>query len=234
VPTLRTTHRSEKFYVFFAWLLLGLVIVGFGSKAVFDSEGLPPLTWLHNVHAVAMLAWFGLFALQPTLIQRGRTDLHRTFGLLSPLVVITFIGFAVPIALLNWNRVGDPLIITANSINLTFFMVLYGSALSWRKSPAVHKRLMIYAALLLMGPALGRIAEVFDRPPESIAPLIFALMLAPVVRDFVADRSVHAATWIGFALTVITIPLILGLGGSEVWAALLENVLGPPGADASH
>jgi len=54
------------------------------------------------------------------------------------------------------------------------------------------------------------------------------------IHGFVADRRVHAATGVGFALAVITIPLILGLGASEAWAALLENVLGPPGSDASH
>lgn len=227
-----TGRRGETFFVSFAWLLLGLVIIGFGSKAVFDTENLPPLTWLHHAHAVAMLAWFGLLALQPTLIQRGRHDLHRSLGLLSPLVVIVFIGFAIPIALLNWHRVGEPLIITANSINLTFFVVLYSAAFIWRKVPAAHKRLMTYAALLLMGPALGRIAEIFDRPPESVAPLIFALQLAPVIRDLVADRRVHPATWIGFAVTVVTIPLILGLGGSESWASFLSDVLGPPGTQS--
>lgn len=227
MPT--ASHRTEKFFVVFAWLVLGLVVIGFGSKAVFDTENLPPLTWLHHAHALSMLAWFGLFALQPTLISRGRTDLHRTFGLLSPIVVVVFIGFAIPISLLNWQRIGEPLIITANSINLTFFVVLYTAALSWRKTPAVHKRLMIYAALLLIGPALGRIAEVFDRPPESIAPLIFALQLAPVIRDFVVDRRVHPATWTGFAVTVATIPLILGLGGSEAWAEFLARLLGPAG-----
>lgn len=54
-----------------------------------------------------------------------------------------------------------------------------------------------------------------------------------MVRDFVADRRIQPATWIGFAVTVITIPLILGLGASEAWAAVLEDVLGPPGTQAS-
>lgn len=143
-------------------------------------------------------------------VRRGETFFVSFAWLLPGLAVI---GFAVPIALLNWHRVGEPLIITANSINLTFFMGLYGAAFAWRRTPAVHKRLMTYAALLLIGPALGRIAEVFGQPPESIAPLIFGLQLAPMIRDYVADRRVHPAAWVGFAVTVFTIPLILGLGG---------------------
>jgi hypothetical protein len=205
------------------------VIASFGAKAVFDTKDLPPLTWLHHFHAVAMLSWFALFALQPTLIQRGKPGVHRLLGSLSPLVVIAFIGFAVPITLLNWERIGDPLIVTANAVNLVFFLVLYAAAIHWRDRPAAHKRLMLFATVMLMGPAAGRVPELFDASPMLAVPIILALQLAPLVHDLVVHRRVHPATWFGIALVLAAVVLILGLSGLETWIAFLERLLGPRG-----
>jgi hypothetical protein len=220
---------SEPFFTTFAWFLLLFVFASFGAKAIFDTDDLPPLTMLHHAHALAMLAWFALFALQPTLVRRGRVQAHRALGRLSPLVVLAFIGFALPIAQLNWVRIGDPLIVTANSVNLSLFLGLYIAAIVRRRDPASHKRLMVYATLMLMGPAAGRIPELFDQTPMLAVPIIFTLQLAPLAHDLLAHRRVHPATWVGFTLVLVAIALILGLSGSAAWVQLIETVLGPPG-----
>ncbi|GGD15305.1 hypothetical protein [Aquisalinus flavus] len=222
------SERGERFFLYFPWLILVTVIASFGAKAVFDADGLPPLTPLHHFHAVAMLAWFFLFALQPTLIHSGRVSLHRRLGQFSPLIVLAFIGFAIPISLLNWGRMGDPLIITANGVNLTLFLGLYISAIVYRRRADTHKRLMTYATLTLMGPAFGRIPEIFDQSPVLAVPFVFGYMLAPLVRDLIVRRSIHPATGIGFAILFAAIPVILGLSGMEGWASFLTSVLGPP------
>jgi len=214
----------------FAWFLLAFVVISFGSKALFDSKDLPPLTWLHHCHAVAMLSWFALFALQPTLIERRKIALHRLLGRLSPLVVVAFIGFALPIAQLNWERSGDPLIVTANGVNLVFFIALYSAALVWRGNAAAHKRLMVYATLMLIGPAAGRIPELFDRSPMLTVPIVLSLQLTPLVHDLIVHRRVHPATWFGMAMVLVAIVVILGVSGSEAWIALLERFMGPRGA----
>jgi len=224
----KTINNREPFFRYFAWFLLGVVIASFGGKAVFDTEGLPPITYLHHLHSVAMLSWFLLFAAQPTLIHLGKLRAHRLLGKLSPLVVLIFLSFSVMISQLNWHRQGDPLIITANSVNLTLFIGFYISAILWRGSAAAHKRLMLYATITLMGPAYSRIPEIFDQSPLLVVPLMLGTLIAPVVHDIIVHRRVHPATWVGFALMVATIPVMHGLSGSPAWAAFLENVLGAP------
>lgn len=221
--------RREPFFLYFAWFLLLMVIVCFGGKAVFDTDDLPPLTYLHHLHAVAMLSWFVLFAVQPTLIQLGKTGLHRLLGKLSPLVVIVFMTFSLMISRLNWERVGEPLIVTANGVNVILFTGFYVAAIAWRRHAAAHKRLMVYATIMLMGPAAGRLPEIFDASPFLAAPLVLALQLAPLVHDLVVRRRAHPATWAGSALSILTIPIIIGLSGSPAWAAMLENILGAAG-----
>lgn len=223
---------GEPFFRYFAWVILLTVIACFGAKAIFDSEDLPPITTLHHVHAVSMLSWFVLFAVQPTLIHLGKVRVHRLLGALSPLIVLAFFSFAISISLLNWGRMGAVLIVTANGINLAIFLGLYLAAITLRRHAAAHKRLMLYASLSMMGPAFGRIPEIFDQSPFLAVPFVFAYQLAPPVHDFVKYRRVHPATWIGFGLLLAAIPAIVGLSGSESWAAVLESVLGPRGGTA--
>lgn len=74
-----------------------------------------------------------LFAVQATLIQRGNYATHRLLGRLSPLLVLAFFSFALPISVLNWQRMGFALIPTANGVNLLLFLGLYLSAIAWRR-----------------------------------------------------------------------------------------------------
>lgn len=225
--TLYNKHE-ESFFFYYAWFILFFVIACFGAKAIFDPEGLPPITNLHHFHALTMLSWFFLFALQPTLIRFEKIKLHKSIGQLSPIVVIAFIGFSVPISLLNWDRTGWPMIITANSVNLTIFISLYVFAIIKRQQAATHKRLMLYATISLLGPAAGRIPEIFDQSPFMSVPIIMALQLAPLVHDKIVHRKIHKATWIGFIIMLSTIPIIVGLSESEAWKEILINLLGHP------
>lgn len=226
-------HPPERFFPIFAWILLLTVIVCFGAKAIFDGEDLPPITWLHHAHALTMLSWFVLFAVQATLVQRGQIPAHRLLGRLSPLVVLAFIGCALPISLLNWQRMGFALIPTANGVNLILFLGLYLAAIAWRRNTPAHKRLMLYATLPMMGPAFGRIPEIFDITPVAAVPFVLGYQLAPLIHDRWVHGRVHPASWVGFALALAAIPLILGLSESAAWTNLLEQLLGPGGSMAA-
>lgn len=219
---------SEPFFRHFAWLILITVVICFGAKAVFDTADLPPITPLHHLHALSMLAWFALFAIQPTLIDRGHRHLHRSLGRWSPVLVVVMLALGVQISLLNWQRIGFPLIPAANLVNLLLFIGLYSAALIYRRAPATHKRLMLYATLAMTGPAFGRIPELFDAEPVMAVPLILAYQIAPVLHDFLVHRRVHPASWTGFGLMLAAVPVILGLAGSAEWAEFLTRVLGPP------
>lgn len=224
-----TLPVAEPFFPRFAWLILFTVIACFGAKAIFDADDLPPITPLHHLHAVSMLGWFVLFAIQPTLIQRGHVRAHRLLGRLSPLLVLVFMVLAVQISILNWQRMGFALVPTANGVNLILFGILYLAAISWRRNTAAHKRLMLYATLAMMGPAFGRIPETLDLSPMLAILPVLAYQLAPAVHDWRRYRRVHPATLAGLGLVLLAIPVILTLSESAAWASMLEAVMGPRG-----
>jgi len=217
---------KDKFYLYYPWFLFIFVMLAFPAKAIFTPELLPPIGPIHHIHALSMGAWFAMLVLQPTLIQNSRNDLHKLFGKLSVLLVVIFLVVSLVISKMNWDRTQEAMIVTANAINLVLFTGFYSSAIYFRHQIETHKRLMIFATVSIMGPAVGRIPEILDKPPESIAPLFLILPLAPLVNDLIKTRRAHPATIVGVILLVSTIPLILYLSSSADWHGFLVDVLG--------
>lgn len=218
--------QPQAFYVSFAWVILGFVVISFVGKALFDAKDLPPITPLHHAHALTMGAWFVLTAAQATLAFTGRIGAHRALGRLSPLVVIGFIAFALPISKLNWDRMGEPLIITANAVNLMMFLALYGAAIALRRDTASHQRLMMFASLSILGPAAGRIPEIFDASPFLALPLLLIFQGAMIGCDLIVEKRLHPATLAGAASFVLAIALVVTLSDAPAWRAFLERALG--------
>jgi len=198
-----TAQKRDDFFFYFAWFILAFVVCSFLGKALFDTKDLPPLTLVHHFHALAMGSWFVLFAVQPTLVRMSKVDLHRLLGKLSPLFVLVFIFFAVKISILNWHRMSDPLIPTANYINLILFIGLYGAAIYHRAKPATHKRLMTYASLILL-----------------------VLQVVPLIHDIIVEKRVHPATIAGLVAVLAATPIILVLSGFPPWINFLGVMMG--------
>ncbi len=98
------------------------------------------------------------------------------------------------------------------------FAALLGAAVIYRNRVDIHKRLMLCASLLLMGPALSRISMssllggdggVFD----DVA--IIALIAALLAYDFVTRRKAHIATILG--VIVVLARRYVAINESEFW-----------------
>ena len=225
-----STANNTAFFAYYAWTLFILVVLCFGGKALIDPEGLPVIIPLHHFHAVAMLSWVVLFALQATFMHQGHRDWHRLLGRLSPLLVVTFVTFAVAISLLNWEKTGGALIITVNALNLLLFLIYYTTGIVCRKRTAAHMRWMLYATLILMGPAIGRLPEIFGWSPFMAVPGLLLLQLIPLIHDKWVHGRIHPVCWVGFLVFLITVPLIVSLSESAGWYRFLTSLLGDPGA----
>lgn len=222
------TVQNSAFFAGYAWALFILVVLCFGGKALFDPDGLPTIIPLHHFHAVAMLAWFVLFAVQATLIHQGQQRWHRLLGRISPLVVTCLLAFAIAISLLNWEKTGRTLIITVNALNLFLFLSYYTAGIIYRKRTRAHMRLMLYATLILMGPAIGRLPEIFDLSPFMAVPGLLLLQVIPLIHDKWVNGKIHPVCWMGFLVFLVTVPMIVSLSDSAAWKALLVSVLGSP------
>ena len=201
--------------VLFAIVLTGFARTFYLRPLFFDRTLNLTLTW----HGVVLTAWFGFVALQAILALTRRRSWHVRLAWLG---VPTVLGVIVTGTLVNLNvargieSASSPenMFVWANFMSLVSFVMLVSAGVKYRRSPAAHQRLMLFASLSIIGPAFAR----FAFWPIVGLGLTFApgardcgmvvLMLIAVVYDLMYFRRVLPVTLAGLA-GVIT-PLIAG------------------------
>ncbi len=215
-------RTANRYFQVMSIVLLVIVLTGFSRTFFLRSLfQVPPLALHVYAHALVMTGWFALFFVQTSLVAAGRTDLHRQLGILGAvwallLVVVTSITALGLPAHFKVDQVpnGIPMtrdgmigIVWGNFGSMLFFSGLVITALALRRRPDTHKRLMLVASMVLVGPALGRyVAYLNIWKAASSVPLvatvllivtvitIFALPLTLVAHDLRTARRLHPAT----------------------------------------
>lgn len=211
-------RRRSRFWFVYAMILFGLLLAGFSRtffvRGLFFDEPLPPILVAHGVLGTA---WFLLLLVQTGLMASGRRRLHfrvgaaGTVAILAVAVVglVTVVG-VYPRSLAHALATGEPADpdvlssperyaqVARDSLGFVAFVGLAAAALALRRRPAVHKRLMMLASLMLLSAAIGRI---FQWPALAVIPpaagffaTLVVLLALPAVRDRVAEGRIHP-TW---------------------------------------
>ncbi len=220
---------TRLFFVGFAIVSVALVVAGFSrtffvpvAHGTFDG----PLTLY--VHASFFLAWISLLVAQASLAYSRNLGLHRRLGLFSLVLIpaMTVSGIAVSLwATARDLKSGQGDVALAFLLGLfmdvTAFAVLATLAVAMRRRAQVHKRLIVFATLALLGPALIRIPII-----EGLTtPIFIALLLSVVVYDLLSLRRVHAATiWGGGGLFVSGL-LQVPLGETTLWLSAAKRIM---------
>ncbi len=207
-------RARSRFFLVTAALMTLIVFLGFLPsfylRPHFRTQPLP----LHLiVHGVIMTAWQLLFLAQTILVARRRTDLHRRLGVvgvgLAALVVVTgIVATVLQPARLAEAGVTLPfpveLLVIGNLFGFCLFSGLVAAAFWRRRDAPSHKRLIFWACVVTLGPALtpardlgAMIAPFFPAmfPPEIA--LGWIAWIALLLHDWRTVRSFHPVTIIG-------------------------------------
>lgn len=209
--------------------LLLLVLLGF-SKSFF----LRPWFDTYEVHSYvlwhggAMTAWFVWLVMQSWWIASQRTAHHRRMGLIGVAIAgvavasAAWVNFAM---LLRARRAGRDIqadllswadVLWSNFAPILIFSILFVGAVALRRRREVHGRLVLFASIALVDPALARVSimpdiEILGSTLNTIVfPLgmMAALPLAVLVWDWRRDSKIHIATWCGLLAVWGLIPAI--------------------------
>jgi len=240
-PQMRKNIFVERwFFVGMAIVMIATSIAGFGPALVNPVGRRAPLSMLAAVHGVVFLAWLLLFLAQSLLVATRRVKWHRRLGLASTFVLAAMLplGYAATIAMTRRGfdlsgdlhidphpRAGVPLELDAltgsifNFAYLATFAILAIAAICYRRQPAIHKRLMLFANIALIGAPVGHIlghANVLT-PATVMIPLAMFL-LAAVARDYLVERRIHPLT-AGLAIALFISQPVQGalIGPSPIW-----------------
>jgi uncharacterized membrane protein YozB (DUF420 family) len=217
----------------------GVILLGF-ARTYYLKEffGTPPLPWLVHLHGALMTAWLALFAAQTTLVEKGRTDIHRRLGVAGALLAaaIVLVGPMVAVYAVRSGHstagaatpTGNPLAFMVVPFgDIAVFAILVGAALFYRRRPQLHKRLMLVAVIAILPPGVARWP--FHFLPRS--PLLFfgfpdLVLIGCILYDFVKTRRLSPAFLWGGLLLIASHPLRLMFSGTAAWMSFAHWITG--------
>jgi hypothetical protein len=175
-------HVANPDRVFFSivglWFV-ALTVTGFWQS--FYYRTLPePLPTHQIVHGVVYSAWVGLFFVQALLISTKRVRWHRAIGTASVLLLCLMIPVGFRVVLIK-TMAGLKSVDEAgfNLAELTLGFAFALAGLAKRRQPLVHKRLMMFATLMLTVAAADRVAIVLGL--EEVRTFRKCLAVAPAI-----------------------------------------------------
>ena len=242
-----TTARARlsaerRFYSWMAAMMIVVVLIGFGPS--FYLRGVvpsyprpnPSLSPMVLLHGLAFTLWLLVFWAQTALLAADRRDLHMRLGLFGMALAVLLIPIMYLVAVWQVARANQPPFTTALAWTAVPLAAIPSYALliwlgwSRRRQAQVHKRLMLGAALILVGgPAIGR----FPIAPPTMAghivqQTIGCLLFLPLLWwDRKTLGRFHWASVLGFALAVASaaVPdVLMVMPGWETVAARLPGV----------
>ena len=222
----RSPAREHLFYSGLALAYALTVFVGFSRtyylKGIFGS---PHLSWLFHLHGVVFTAWTLFFVFQTALVAAGRTNVHRRIGWIGAIFAASIVVFGalltihvVRIGYSAGTRQMPGLLLINGIVDLVLFCLFFGLALLLRHRSAIHKRLMVFAMLCVILPAIGRLPI----PPGMIGWTIFAFSLAGLIYDAISTRRIYLTNVICVLLINICSPLRFVIAENRTWHKFTE------------
>ena len=217
-------QRRTSFFNAMAVALLLVVVVGFAPtfflRHFFDVPRVPGYVLLHGV---VMTAWFAWLLVQSTLIRTNRIRLHRRMGVAGIALAATVLVMGLTATIGGVTRVSEadaralvPLF-WLNLCLLLDFLLCASAAFVWRRQPEVHKRLMMFASINLIGPAFGRIAQwpAFAGLGGFINAMPAFFIVAMVAHDIIERRRLHLVTGVVGGAILASLAVAGLIGNSE-------------------
>lgn len=195
-------HKT-RFFVAIGLIGLFAALTGFSTTFLIPlGEGRFKAPFIIYVHALLAFSWILLFITQSLLIKKNKLKQHRRLSFAGIFVAIGITATFVPVGLYQVEKelaqgIGptatSSLVGTITSALIFISLVLAGFLK--QRQPAIHKRLMLLATILLLWPAWFRFRHIF--PPIPNPEIWFAIVLADslivvaILWDKIRHRAVH-------------------------------------------
>lgn len=237
--TMATRRAVNTDRIFFpAMCVLILVTVWLGFSKTYYAAGMIhaklPSPVIH-VHAIAFTLWLLTLVVQTALVSAKKVQVHKRLGLwgfgLAVLMVVLGLmaatnslhrGFAPPGSGL------DPRTFYVVPItDMLIFSTFVAWAYSARRRPVEHKRLIMFASIILLEAAIGRF-------PYTIAPMgpmtqnliLFSFLVVMMAYDLVTLKNIHRVTLISSLSIIVIVLARIPLAQTSPWLKFAEMIRG--------
>lgn len=232
-PAAAKRRAEHLFFSGLALLMLATVYIGF-ARTYFNA-GLFAAPLPHpiiHVHGAAFTLWILLLVTQTSLVNAGRTDLHRKLGVAGFVLACLMVVLGVLAAINGLERDAHP----PGIDGLTFFMipmsamVVFGVLVyfAWRmrRDPASHKRLLIFATTEILLAATAR-WPVYHTAPNLLPALLttYVFIVALMLFDLWSLHRIHKVTGVVSVAMIVFHQVRMPIAFSGPWHAFAGWVL---------
>jgi hypothetical protein len=226
-PVRRSVNPDRIFFP--AMCLLILVTVWLGFAPTYYAAGMVranlPAPIIH-VHAIAFTLWLLTLIVQTGLVSVKKVQIHRKlglwgFGLATVMVILGLMAgtnslrrdFAPPGSGL------DPKVFYISPVTgMLLFAMFVGWAYAARRRPVEHKRLILFATLILLDAAIGRFPQtITPMGPITMCFILIGLMVPILAYDLATFRKINRVTMISFMVIVVWLFVRIPLGMTSPW-----------------
>ena len=223
---------SDSFYVRMGIVLILLIFAGFIPFITAKQGTDDTMSQLLMLHGILTFGWFVLFLYQASLIPKKSLKLHMALGKSSLLLVAAIVATGLMVTQHSFDigsSSATPFtpehFILLPLIDITGFIIFYSLAFANRKQASTHKHYMLLTGIVIMDPAIARLALTIGFMPIGLL-IHFGLIGAMIFYDRKTDNSVHIATKLGLGFLVLRYALIFLVGPTESWAKFAHMLLG--------
>lgn len=226
-PVVISYPWDRKFYTGMAIAMLLTVLVGFAPTYYLTPVmGGPSFVPLTHLHAALFSSWVVLFMVQTSLVAARKVAAHRRLGIAGAILALSMVVIGASTAIAAAARGGSisapqdippRVFLVVPLFDVAVFGTLVGSALYLRRNKEAHKRLMLVAYSAILTAAIARWPLIQPMGVLAFFAITDLFIVAGAVYDYRTRGRVHPAYIYGGLLLVISQPLRLFVGGTEVW-----------------
>jgi hypothetical protein len=236
----RAAIADTRFFVVMAFVMSAIIIAGFLFNLAMGRSSFD-LPLAYHVHGAIFMGWIALYLAQHVTIASGQVALHRRLGKLAYLWVPVMVAAGCLIIVVSARRTGGPFFFAQNEflVSNTIGLFTFGGLVIWalrrQRHTGWHRRLMLVAMSILLGPGLGRLLPMPLFMPNAWTIGILITFLFPVI-GMIADKRrighVHPAYWWGMGINVGLFVASMVLAYTPTGYAVTEWVVaGTPGGE---
>ena len=228
----KTTRLPDRIFFSLAGVwFVALTFVGFSPTFYF--RALPePLPTHQIIHGVVYSVWVVLFLVQALLISTHRVRWHISLGIAAAFLLILMIPVGFNVVLVK-TAAGLKSVDEAgfNLTGLTLGFSFAFAGLAYRRRPLVHKRLMLFATLMLTIAAADRVALVLGleevrlfRKLLAVTPAIALVGYDALFRRRILLLSLSALALIWLVVWFIISDIVFMRPAGEVLIRVLTKI----------
>jgi hypothetical protein len=215
-------------------------IASFGPAIVHPEHRPGTFDWLSVVHGLLYFLWLLIFVVQTLLVQVRKVSLHRTLGTASMFLAAAMVvtGYIAVVAMTRrgFDFSGDlalstdplgPVSQMIFPLSEAFeFGILVLAGYIWRRNPAAHKRLMLFATIAILPGAFAHFVGYYyplHAHPWLLNTPVLLVLTVPALYDFIQFRRIHPVSlWVGAGLFTANAAINNWIGASNWWHRLAE------------